>query len=88
MQIFTNFRQRKAGEMSAYSVFNDGFRELPGTMNAAMLQNNLLPGMGAAQQQQQHARERDDDDHVDDAELERMEERQLQEALRRSMRDA
>lgn len=32
---------RREGEQSAYSVFNEGFEELPGTFNAQMVENML-----------------------------------------------
>lgn len=32
--IFSNLGIRKEGEMSAYSVFNKGFKKLPGTFSA------------------------------------------------------
>ena len=31
--IFTNLGKRKEGELSAYSVFNKGFKKLPGTFS-------------------------------------------------------
>jgi hypothetical protein len=42
--IFTNLGTRKAGEASAYSVFNEGFRELPGTFNADRVDEHLRRG--------------------------------------------
>mmetsp|Transcript_12326 Transcript_12326/g.23554 ORF Transcript_12326/g.23554 Transcript_12326/m.23554 type:complete len:214 (+) Transcript_12326:140-781(+) len=42
--IFTNLGRRREGEMSAYSVFNEGFRELPGTFNAADVDTHLRRG--------------------------------------------
>ena len=42
--IFTNLGTRKAGEASAYSVFNEGFRELPGTFNANRVDEHLRRG--------------------------------------------
>lgn len=32
--IFSNLGKRKEGEMSAYSVFNKGYKQLPGTFSA------------------------------------------------------
>eukprot|EP00236_Picocystis_salinarum_P005848 CAMPEP_0113926630 /NCGR_PEP_ID=MMETSP1159-20121227/3859_1 /TAXON_ID=88271 /ORGANISM="Picocystis salinarum" /LENGTH=206 /DNA_ID=CAMNT_0000927039 /DNA_START=29 /DNA_END=649 /DNA_ORIENTATION=+ /assembly_acc=CAM_ASM_000767 len=42
--IFLNLGQRREGEMSAYSVFNEGFRELPGTLNADTIDNQIRQG--------------------------------------------
>ena len=42
--IFLNLGKRKRGEMSAYSVFNDGFKQLLGTMNAEQLDNEIRHG--------------------------------------------
>jgi len=39
--IFMNLGSRQDGEQSAYSVFNEGFRELPGTMNAGIVDQNI-----------------------------------------------
>lgn len=39
--IFMNLGTRKKGEMSAYSVFNKGFRELLGTLNADQFDNEI-----------------------------------------------
>ncbi len=41
--IFCNLGTRKAGEASAYSIFNN-FRELPGQLNANMLDDQLRRG--------------------------------------------
>jgi len=42
--IFLNLGKRKRGEMSAYSVFNDGFKQLLGTMNAEQFDNEIRHG--------------------------------------------
>lgn len=42
--IFLNLGQRREGELSAYSVFNDGFRELPGTLNADTIDHQIRQG--------------------------------------------
>ena len=39
--IFTGLGTRRAGEPSAYSVFN-GFNELPGTFNAARVDDAIM----------------------------------------------
>lgn len=39
--IFLNLGERKRGEMSAYSVFNEGFKQLLGTMNAEQFDNEI-----------------------------------------------
>jgi len=44
--IFTGLGTRRAGEPSAYSVFN-GFNELPGTFNAARVDDAILRRNGA-----------------------------------------
>lgn len=40
--IFMNLGTRKEGEFSAYSVFNDGFKQLMGTLNAEQFEQELL----------------------------------------------
>ncbi|XP_022145366.1 uncharacterized protein LOC111014834 [Momordica charantia] len=42
--ILLNLGHRKSGEMSAYSIFNEGFRELPGTLNADRLDRDVRLG--------------------------------------------
>jgi hypothetical protein len=42
--IFFNLGQRRQGDASAYSIFNDGFRELPGTLNAERLDRDIRAG--------------------------------------------
>eukprot|EP01018_Ginkgo_biloba_P032278 Gb_22467 [translate_table: standard] len=42
--IFFNLGQRRQGDVSAYSIFNDGFRELPGTLNADRLDRDIRAG--------------------------------------------
>lgn len=42
--IFFNLGHRKAGEPSAYSLFNTGQRELPGTFNAGVIDGQLRRG--------------------------------------------
>ncbi|KAA0053058.1 ubiquitin family protein [Cucumis melo var. makuwa] len=39
--ILLNLGHRRSGEMSAYSIFNEGFRELPGTLNADRLDRDV-----------------------------------------------
>jgi hypothetical protein len=39
--IFLNLGKRKRGELSAYSVFNEGFKQLLGTMNADQLDDEI-----------------------------------------------
>lgn len=41
LAIFLNLGNKKAGEMSAYSVFNDGFQQLLGTMTAEQFDNEI-----------------------------------------------
>ncbi|KAK9906447.1 hypothetical protein WJX75_001982 [Coccomyxa subellipsoidea] len=41
--IFCNLGTRREGEASAYSIFNN-FRELPGQLNANMLDDQLRRG--------------------------------------------
>ena len=48
--IFTNLGKRKPGELSAYSVFNPNFEQLPGTLTSDMIQN----GMGFGRNQSQN----------------------------------
>uniref|UniRef100_A0A803LU50 Ubiquitin-like domain-containing protein n=1 Tax=Chenopodium quinoa TaxID=63459 RepID=A0A803LU50_CHEQI len=42
--IFWNLGHRQSGELSAYSIFNEDFRELPGTLNADRLDRDLRTG--------------------------------------------
>nr|XP_011465170.1 PREDICTED: uncharacterized protein LOC101314569 isoform X2 [Fragaria vesca subsp. vesca] len=42
--ILLNLGQRKAGDVSAYSIFNEDFRELPGTLNAERLDGDIRTG--------------------------------------------
>ena len=41
VSIFMNLGKRKRGEMSAYSVFNEGFKQLLGTLNAEQFDNEI-----------------------------------------------
>ncbi|KAH9611498.1 hypothetical protein KSS87_013631 [Heliosperma pusillum] len=42
--IFLNLGHRQAGELSAYSIFNEDFRELPGTFNADRVDRDIRTG--------------------------------------------
>ncbi|KAJ4728721.1 ubiquitin family protein [Melia azedarach] len=42
--IFLNLGQRQPGDISAYSIFNDDFQELPGTLNADRLDRDIRAG--------------------------------------------
>ncbi|CDP12989.1 unnamed protein product [Coffea canephora] len=42
--IFYNLGQRQPGDVSAYSIFNEDFRELPGTLNAERLDRDIRAG--------------------------------------------
>ncbi|KAJ9135095.1 hypothetical protein P3X46_032314 [Hevea brasiliensis] len=42
--IFFNLGRRQAGDLSAYSIFNDDFRELPGTLNADRIDRDIRAG--------------------------------------------
>ena len=42
--IAGNLGTRRTGELSAYSVFNEGFREIPGTLNAVALDEQMRQG--------------------------------------------
>ncbi|KAB1199524.1 hypothetical protein CJ030_MR4G010954 [Morella rubra] len=42
--IFLNLGKRKPGDASAYSIFNEEFRELPGTLNADRLDRDIRAG--------------------------------------------
>ncbi|KAG8374631.1 hypothetical protein BUALT_Bualt10G0016100 [Buddleja alternifolia] len=42
--IFYNLGHRQPGDVSAYSVFNEDFRELPGTLNADRLDRDIRNG--------------------------------------------
>lgn len=43
---FVSGRSGKGSRLSAYSVFNSGFKELPGTLNAAGIDKELRGGAG------------------------------------------
>ncbi len=93
MQLFTNFTARRAGEASAYSIFNKDFKELPGAMNAARLQQQMIPGAAGLDLTVDarrgvatgHTLGDGEDDNED--ELAAQEEHDLQMALQASMRD-
>ncbi|PSR91648.1 Large proline-rich protein [Actinidia chinensis var. chinensis] len=42
--IFLNLGKRQHGDVSAYSIFNEDFRELPGTLNADRLDRDIRAG--------------------------------------------
>ncbi|KAK4349616.1 hypothetical protein RND71_032371 [Anisodus tanguticus] len=42
--IFCNLGHRRQGELSAYSVFNEDFQELPGTLNAEHIDRDIRAG--------------------------------------------
>ncbi|KAL2322918.1 hypothetical protein Fmac_027297 [Flemingia macrophylla] len=42
--ILFNLGKRQAGDISAYSIFNEDFRELPGTLNADRLDRDIRAG--------------------------------------------
>jgi hypothetical protein len=42
--ILTNLGTRKAGELSAYSIFNPGARQLPGQLNADAIDQQIRAG--------------------------------------------
>ncbi|KAG6411560.1 hypothetical protein SASPL_129643 [Salvia splendens] len=42
--IFYNLGHRQPGDVSAYSIFNEDFRELPGTLNADRLDRDIRAG--------------------------------------------
>ncbi|XP_073287345.1 uncharacterized protein [Primulina huaijiensis] len=42
--IFCNLGHRQPGDISAYSIFNEDFRELPGTLNAERLDRDIRNG--------------------------------------------
>ncbi|OAY24412.1 hypothetical protein MANES_17G013800v8 [Manihot esculenta] len=42
--IFFNLGRRQAGDLSAYSIFNEDFRELPGTLNADRIDRDIRAG--------------------------------------------
>uniref|UniRef100_A0A2N9HMK5 Ubiquitin-like domain-containing protein n=1 Tax=Fagus sylvatica TaxID=28930 RepID=A0A2N9HMK5_FAGSY len=44
--IVLNLGQRKPGDVSAYSIFNEDFRELPGTLNADRLDRDIRAELG------------------------------------------
>ncbi|KAF5781863.1 putative SAYSvFN domain-containing protein [Helianthus annuus] len=41
--IFVNLGKREQGDMSAYSIFNEDFRELPGTFNEERVDRDIRP---------------------------------------------
>ncbi|XP_062199140.1 uncharacterized protein LOC133901702 [Phragmites australis] len=42
--IFLNLGRRQQGDVSAYSIFNEDFRELPGTLNADRIDRDIRAG--------------------------------------------
>ncbi|XP_038726067.1 uncharacterized protein LOC120017077 isoform X2 [Tripterygium wilfordii] len=42
--ILMNLGQRQPGDVSAYSIFNEDFRELPGTLNADRIDRDIRAG--------------------------------------------
>eukprot|EP00897_Mesotaenium_endlicherianum_P000027 jgi/Mesen1/10024/ME000073S09305 len=42
--IFFNLGKKQEGDESAYSIFNEGFRELPGTLNADRIDRDIRAG--------------------------------------------
>ncbi|KAJ4831306.1 hypothetical protein Tsubulata_039665 [Turnera subulata] len=42
--ILLNLGRRQTGDLSAYSIFNEDFRELPGTLNADRLDRDIRAG--------------------------------------------
>ncbi|OMO93145.1 Ubiquitin [Corchorus olitorius] len=42
--IFLNLGRRQPGDVSAYSIFNEDFRELPGTLNADAIDRDVRTG--------------------------------------------
>uniref|UniRef100_A0A7N0UWM4 Ubiquitin-like domain-containing protein n=1 Tax=Kalanchoe fedtschenkoi TaxID=63787 RepID=A0A7N0UWM4_KALFE len=42
--IFLNLGKRQSGDVSAYSIFNEDFRELPGTFNADRIDRDMRAG--------------------------------------------
>lgn len=42
--IFYNLGHRQPGDVSAYSIFNEDFREIPGTLNADRLDRDIRAG--------------------------------------------
>uniref|UniRef100_A0A1D1YJK6 SAYSvFN domain-containing protein 1 n=1 Tax=Anthurium amnicola TaxID=1678845 RepID=A0A1D1YJK6_9ARAE len=42
--VLTNLGKRQDGDASAYSIFNEDFRELPGTLNAGRLDRDIRAG--------------------------------------------
>ncbi|TYH81545.1 hypothetical protein ES332_D03G208300v1 [Gossypium tomentosum] len=42
--IFLNLGRRQPGDVSAYSIFNEDFRELPGTLNADAIDRDMRTG--------------------------------------------
>ncbi|KAL6854558.1 hypothetical protein ACP4OV_019120 [Aristida adscensionis] len=42
--ILLNLGRRQQGDVSAYSIFNEDFRELPGTLNAERIDRDIRAG--------------------------------------------
>lgn len=70
--VFTNLGERKEGELSAYSVFNEGFQELMGTLNANQIDDQLRhrgarldAGRGRGRRGGQRANQQDDTEEED-----------------------
>ncbi|CAN6712242.1 unnamed protein product [Malus baccata var. baccata] len=50
--ILVNLGKRQPGDVSAYSIFNEDFRELPGTLNAERLDGDIRTGRNPQPKQQ------------------------------------
>ncbi|KAA8522075.1 hypothetical protein F0562_012611 [Nyssa sinensis] len=61
--IFLNLGQRQHGDMSAYSIFNEDFRELPGTLNADRLDRDIRAGVYKRQEVVEKASDEWDKDY-------------------------
>ena len=84
--IFTNLGKREPGTLSAYSVFNPNFEELPGTLTASQFEAEIRrQPMGDRANQVNHAQRRRNEDDDGMTEQER---RDLQRALELSIKEA
>jgi hypothetical protein len=66
ISIFVNLGERKEGEISAYSVFNDGFTKIMGTISADQFENEILHRQVAEDQSDQGDMWNNDYNSMDD----------------------
>uniref|UniRef100_A0A7S2WSL2 SAYSvFN domain-containing protein n=1 Tax=Mucochytrium quahogii TaxID=96639 RepID=A0A7S2WSL2_9STRA len=82
--IFTNLGERKDGSLSAYSVFNKGFKKLPGTFTAEEFDQQMRSGGNQPSNEQDYY---EDDEDDEERRLREEEEEMINIAIARSLQD-